>query len=71
MTELKVRLLGDRVSRWTAYRIAADAGWETIRAAEYLAVTKLQADAFVTVDEEMARRAAGIVQLAPLMALGS
>jgi predicted nucleic acid-binding protein len=69
LTELKIRTLGDRGSRWAAYRIAREHGWESIREAEYLAVTRLQADAFVTVDTELARRAEGIVPLAPLEAL--
>ena len=69
MTELKIRVLGDRVSRWTSFQLAREHGWETTYDAEYLAVARLQADALVTVDEEMARRAEGIVRLAPLEAL--
>jgi predicted nucleic acid-binding protein len=71
MTEIKMRLLGDRVSRRTAWQIASKHGWESTRAAEYLAVTRLQADAFVTVDAAMATRAQGIVPLAPFSALTS
>ena len=69
LTELKIRVLGDRVSRWTAFQIARERGWETTYDAEYLAVTRLQADAFVTVDEAMAARAEGVVPVAPLSAL--
>ena len=69
LTELKIRTLGDRVSRWTSYEIARDQGWDTTSDAEYLAVARLQADAFVTVDEEMARKAEGIVPVQPLDAL--
>ena len=69
LTELKMRLLGDRVSRRTAWNIAMEQGWETTFDAEYLAVTKLQADALVTIDEDLAARAAGIVPTAPLTAL--
>jgi len=69
MTELKLRLLGDRVSRRTAWKLAKEHGWDDLSAAEYLAVCSLQADAFVTVDPEMASRAKGIVQLAPVSAL--
>jgi predicted nucleic acid-binding protein len=69
LTELKIRTLGDRVSRWTSFQIAREQGWETTYAAEYLAVTKLQADALVTVDEELARKAEGIVPVQPLEAL--
>lgn len=69
LTALKVRLLGDRVSRRTAWRIAAEHGWASLEYAEYLAVARLQADALVTVDEALAAKAEGIVPLAPLEAL--
>ena len=69
LTELKMRLLGDRVSRSTAWRIAMEQGWDTTTDAEYFAVTRLQADAFVTIDAAMAARAAGIVPVAALSAL--
>lgn len=68
LTEVKIRLLGDRVSRRTAWRIAREQGWDTIADAEYLAVTQLQADALIALDEELARKATGIVPLAPLEA---
>lgn len=66
MTELKMRLLGDRVSRRTAWQLALEHGWDTIRDAEYLAVAKLQADALVAADPSLATKAAGIVPLAKL-----
>lgn len=66
MTELKMRLLGDRVSRRTAWKIARENRWSTIRDAEYLAVATLQADALITVDSKLAAKAAGIVPLAKL-----
>lgn len=66
LTEVKIRLLGDRVSRRTAWRIARELDWETIGSAEYLAVARLQADALITVDPSLARRAAGVVPLAKL-----
>lgn len=69
ITELKMRLLGDRVSRRTVWRIAREHGWDTTYDAEYIAVAKLQADALVTVDPKMAALAKGIVRLAPLEAL--
>lgn len=68
-TEMKMRLLGDRVSRRTAWKIALANGWETTFDAEYLAVTRLQADAFITIDPELAAKAADIVPLAHLSAL--
>lgn len=69
LTELKMRLLGDRVSRWTAWKIAREQGWETTYDAEYIAVTKLQADALITVDSALATKANGLVPLARLKAL--
>ena len=69
VTELKMRLLGDRVSRGTAWRIAREQDWDTLRDAEYLAVTRLQADALVTVDPGLAAKATDVVPLAPLEAL--
>jgi predicted nucleic acid-binding protein len=69
LTELKMRLLGDRVSRRTAWKIAREQDWNTTYDAEYLAVTKLQADALITVDPIFARKAKGLVPLAQLEAL--
>jgi predicted nucleic acid-binding protein len=71
ITALKMRLLGDRVSRGTAWRIAREHDWAILRDAEYLAVAKLQADALLTVDTGLAGRAEGIVATAPIDALGS
>ena len=64
LAALKIRLLGDRVSRATAWKIAARLGWEDIGPAEYLAVATLQADALITEDAELAAAAAGIVRIA-------
>lgn len=69
ITELKIRVLNDRVSRGTAWRIARRRGWETLRDAEYLAIATLQADALVTVDPALAATAAGEVPLADLGSL--
>ena len=69
LTETKIRALGDRMSRWTSFRIAREQGWDTLTAAEYLAVTRLQADALVTVDPGLAALAEGVVPLAPYDAL--
>jgi predicted nucleic acid-binding protein len=66
LTELRIRTLGDRVSRWTSFQLAREQGWHTTYDAEYLAVARLQADAFVTVDEGMAAKAEGIVPVARL-----
>lgn len=64
LAALKIRLLGDRVSRATAWRIATGLGWPDIGLAEYLAVASLQADVLVTEDDQLAASAAGIVPVA-------
>lgn len=61
---MKMRLLGDRVSRRTAWQIARQHDWATLRDAEYLAVTRLQADALVTVDPRLASAARTAVAVA-------
>ncbi|HWR86487.1 MAG TPA: type II toxin-antitoxin system VapC family toxin [Rhodoglobus sp.] len=66
---IRIRLLGDRVSRAVAWRIAHDLDWPDVGPAEYVAVAKLQADAFVTLDAELASRVGSVVQLAPFEAL--
>ena len=66
LTEMKMRLLGDRVSRRTAWQLARQQGWDTLRDAEYLAVTRLQADALVTVDPSRAATAQAHVAVAAI-----
>ena len=70
MTEVKMRLLGDRVSRRTAWRIAREHDWDRLRDAEYLAVTRLQADALVTVDSELMAKAENVVTVGSIQDLG-
>jgi predicted nucleic acid-binding protein len=69
ITALKMRLLGDRVSRGTAWKLARELGWDSLRDAEYLAIAKLQADALVTIDRELAARAENVVPVASLQSL--
>ncbi len=69
LTQLRVRLLDDRVSRRTAWEIAQERGWATVDLAEYLAVARLQADALIASDPGLEEMAAGVVALAPLSAL--
>ena len=47
---LRLRLLGDRVLQREAWRFADLLGWDDTLTAEYLALTTLQADAFITLD---------------------
>lgn len=73
MTEVKMRLLGDRVSRRTAWQIARQHDWDTLRDAEYLALTRLQADALVTADPALAataREAVAVAAIDDLLARG-
>jgi predicted nucleic acid-binding protein len=66
---MPIRLLGDAVLRRRAWEIAEQLGWAETYDAEYLALTRLQADAFVTLDAELARQAEGVVPLASIDAL--
>ncbi|KJS61261.1 hypothetical protein [Streptomyces rubellomurinus] len=66
---LRVRLLGDRVLQSTAWRIAERLDAPDTLGAEYLALTRLQADALVTLDPALAAAARGVVPLAPFEAL--
>lgn len=66
VNRLKMRLLGDAVLRRRAWEIADELGWRETYDAEYLALTQLQADAFVTTDRALARKAKTVVALASL-----
>ena len=69
LNRLKIRLLGDGVLRSTAWKIADELGWESTYAAEYVALTRLQADYLVTLDDDLARAVEGVVPTAPFDAL--
>lgn len=69
INSLKVRFLGDKVLQRTAWRIADQLGWETTYDAEFVALTQLQADVFVTSDRDLARAISGLVETAPADAL--
>ena len=66
---MPIRLLGDAVLRRQAWRVAEQLGWAETYDAEYVALTQLQADAFVTLDAKLARRVHGIVPTATIDAL--
>ena len=66
---IKIRLLGDAVLRRRAWEVADQLGWASTYDAEYVALTQLQADAFVTLDAELARSVEGIVETASIDAL--
>jgi predicted nucleic acid-binding protein len=66
---MPIRLLGDAVLRRKAWQLAEKLGWAETYDAEYVALTQLQADAFVTLDAELTRRIEGIVPTATIEAL--
>src|SRR3712207_1867398 len=66
---MPIRLLGDAVLRRRAWDLADQLGWASTYDAEYVALTQLQADALVTLDEELARSVEGIVAVASIDAL--
>ena len=68
---MPIRLLGDAVLRRRAWELADRLGWASTYNAEYIALTQLQADAFVTLDAELARSVEGIVATASIDALSS
>ena len=63
---MPIRLLGDAVLRRRAWKLAEQLGWAETYDAEYVALTQLQADAYVTLDKELARRLEGIVATATI-----
>ncbi len=63
---LRIRLLGDRVLQRLAWQIAARFDWPDTFRAEYVALTRLQADAFVTLDRELARTVEDVVPVATI-----
>jgi indolepyruvate ferredoxin oxidoreductase alpha subunit len=69
INSLKVRFLGDKVLQRQAWKVADQLGWETTYDAEYVALTKLQADALVTSDVDLARAVSGLVETATVDAL--
>lgn len=70
LAALKIRLLGDRVSRATAWKLATELDWDDTDRAEYLAVAMLQADALVTDDPLLRGAAAGRIELADVDDIG-
>jgi predicted nucleic acid-binding protein len=63
---LGIRLLGDRVLQAVAWKVADQMRWSDTYNAEYVALTQLQGDAFVTLDEEVAGAVRDLVRVAPL-----
>lgn len=66
MGRMPIRLLGDAVLRRRAWEIATELGWATTYDAEYIALTQLQADAFITMDAKLARVVKKLLEIAPI-----
>lgn len=66
---LRIRLLGDRVLQNVAWKVADQLGWSDTYDAEYVALTQLQADAFVTLDGQLAHAVKDLVTVATIEAL--
>ncbi|MDQ2660951.1 MAG: type II toxin-antitoxin system VapC family toxin [Actinomycetota bacterium] len=66
ISRIPMRLLGDAVLRRVAWKLATELGWASTYDAEYLALTQLQGDAFITLDEDLARKAEVVVTLASI-----
>jgi hypothetical protein len=64
--KMPIRLLGDAVLRRKAWKVADRMGWPETFAAEYVALTMLQADAYMTLDEDLARSLEGVVPTASI-----
>jgi len=69
VNRMPIRLLGDAELRRRAWKLADELGWASTYDAEYIALTQLQADAFVTLDAKLARSVEGIVVIASIDAL--
>jgi predicted nucleic acid-binding protein len=66
---LRPRLLGDAVLQRVAWQVADELGWASTYGAEYIALTKLQGDALVAGEAELAEAAAALVPTADIAAL--
>jgi indolepyruvate ferredoxin oxidoreductase alpha subunit len=69
INSLKVRFLGDKVLQRTAWKVADQLGWETTYDAEFVALTQLQADVFVTSNSDLARAVSGLIKTTSIDAL--
>jgi predicted nucleic acid-binding protein len=66
---LRIRLLGDRVLQNVAWKVADQLEWPDTYEAEYIALTQLQADVFITLDKDLALAVRDLVVLAPFEVL--
>lgn len=66
VARIPIRLLGDAVLRRRAWEVADRLGWASTYDAEYIALTLLQADAFVTMNAKLAGSVQGVVATASI-----
>jgi len=66
---LRIRLLGDRVLQNVAWKVADRLGWPDTLDAEYVALTQLQADAFITLNRQLSEAVKDLVTVAPIETL--
>jgi predicted nucleic acid-binding protein len=66
---LPMRLLGDRVLQRVAWEVADQLGWPDTLNAEYVALTRLQADALITLDQQFTQAVKDLVAVAPVEVL--
>ena len=66
---LRLRLLGDHVLQNAAWKVASQLDWPDTYQAEYVALAQLQADAFITLDKELASAVRRLVTIAPFKSL--
>lgn len=69
LRRLSIRLLGDRVLQDLAWEMAEQLGWADTFVAEYIALTRLQADALVVEDDAIAQAARPLVKVATMRSL--
>ncbi len=66
---LPIRLLGDRMLRRTAWKVADELGWTVTYDAEYVALARLHGDALITGDPKLALAVKGFIQVEPVSIL--
>lgn len=64
VTGMRMRLLGDRVVKSQAWRVAEQLGWGDTFTAEYVALAQLKSATLVTDDPALAAALRGIVEVA-------
>jgi len=64
LRRLQIRLLGDRALQAAAWTLAEELGWTDTFVAEYVALTRLQADALVVQDEALRAAASRVIAVA-------